>query len=76
MDTSEIKNILNTKLGSVFKGAYARNQLMSLNTCAPAYYVVNTKPIASPHEHWDTIYMLRNKTAVYFYAFGFPPEHT
>ena len=75
METFQIKNILNKKFGTVFKGAYARDQFSSLNTCVSAYYVVNTKPIASPGEHWGTIYVPRNRTDVNFDSFGFPPDH-
>ena len=76
MDTFQIKNILSKKLGSIFKGAFAREQHPSLKICTPACYVIHTKPSISPDKHGLAVYVCRNWTAVYFFWFGFPPDHT
>ena len=76
MDTFQIGNILNKKLGAVFMVVNSCDQLASLKACAPACYIVNTKASASPGERWVAIHMWRNRTAVYFDYFDFPPEHT
>ena len=50
-------------------------------TCVPkitlsAAYVFNTKPITAHGEHWVAVYVMASRKAVYFYSFGFPPQHT
>ena len=76
MNTLQINNILKKKLGRVFKGVHALDQLACLNRHAPAAYVFNTKPITAPGEHWVAVYVMKNRKAVYFDSFGFPPQHT
>ena len=47
MNSLQINNILKKKLGYVFKGVYAIDQIAGLKPSAPAAYVINTKPITS-----------------------------
>ena len=75
MDNFQINNFLKKKLGHVFKGVYARDQLAALKTQSPACYVVNTHPITSPGEHWIAIYVTNNRNGVYFDSFGLAPKH-
>ena len=51
MNSLQFNNILKKKLGRVFKGVYALDQIARLKPTVPAAYVINTKPIASPSEH-------------------------
>ena len=76
MNSLQINNILKTKLGRVFKGVHALDQIARLKPRAPAPYVSNTKPITSPGEHWVAVYVMTNRKAVYFDSFGFQPQHT
>ena len=73
MDSFQIKNILSKKLGSIFKGVYTRDQLLSLKMRVPTY-VFNTKPGNSPGEQWFAVYVCHNRTAVYFDSFGLPTD--
>ena len=76
MNSLQINNILKKKLGRVFKGVYALDQLARLKPCAPAAYVFNTKPITASSEHWVVVYVMENGKTVYFDSFDFPPQHT
>ena len=76
MNILQINNILKQKLGRVFKGVHALDQLACLNPHAPAAFVFNTKPITAPGEHWIGVYVLKNIKVLYFDSFGFPPQHT
>ena len=76
MDTFQIKIILSKQVGSIVKGMYARDQLLSLKMCAPSCYVINTKPSSLSGEHWLAVYVRHDQTAVYFDSVGFPPDQT
>ena len=76
MNSLQINNILKKKLGYVFKGVYAIDQIAGLKPSAPAAYVINTKPITSFGEHWLAVYVTSNRKAVYFNSFGRPPRHS
>ena len=76
MNTLQIYNILKKELGHVFKGVYALDQVPNLKPRIPAAYVFNTKPSASPGEHWVAVYIMANRKAVYFDSLGFQPRHT
>ena len=73
MNGLQINNILKKKLGRVFKGVYAIDQIAGLKPSAPAAYVINTKPISSSGEHWMAVYITSNRKAVYFDSFGRQP---
>ena len=75
MNSLQINNILKKKLGRVFKGVYAIDQIARLKPIVPAAYVINTKPITSPGEHWIAVYITVNGKAVYFDSFGRRPHH-
>ena len=75
MNGLQINNILKKKLGGVFKGVYAIDQIARLKPIVPAAYVINTKPITSPGEHWIAVYITVNGKAVYFDSFGRRPHH-
>ena len=76
MNSLQINNILKKKLGRVFKGVYALDQIASLKPSVPAAYVINTKPIRSSGEHWLAVYIMSNRKAVYFDSFGLQPHHS
>ena len=76
MNSLQINNILKKKLGRVFKGVYALDQITRLKPIVPAVYVINTKPIMSAGEHWLVIYITSNRKAVYFDSFGFQLQHS
>ena len=76
MNSLQINNILKRKLGHVFKGVYAIDQIAEVKPSAPAAYVINSKPITSFGEHWLAVYVTSNRKAVYFDSFGRPPRHT
>ena len=64
MNGLQINNILKKKLGRVFKGVHALDQIARLKPRAPAAYVFNTKPSTSPGEHWVAVYVMTNRKAV------------
>ena len=76
MNSLQINNILKEKLGRVFKGVCALDQIANLKPRIPAVYVFNTKPRTTPGEHWVVVYIMANRKAVYFDSFGLKPQHT
>lgn len=70
MDTSEINKSL--KRYSIFRGAFACDQIPKLKT-RPVAYIVNTDRAQRSGEHWTAIMLLDNNRGEYFDSFGFPP---
>ena len=62
MNTVHIEQLLKNDpyTERVFKGAFARDQLSKV--VYPSAYVVNTRPISQPGEHWIAIYFDKTKT--------------
>ena len=58
----------------IFKGVLSRDQLLS-KVKYPSAYVVNTKPISHPGEHWFAIYYNEDKEATFFDSYGQHPSY-
>ena len=72
----EIRKLLLRDYNSkqIFKGVLSRDQLLS-KVKYPSAYVVNTKPLSHPGEHWFAIYYNEDKEATFFDSYGQHPSY-
>jgi len=59
---------------NVFQGVLSRDCLLS-KVKYPSAFVVNTKPISHPGEHWFAIYYNEDKEAIFFDSYGQHPNY-
>ena len=81
---SELATILNQRMGSVFKGVYAIDELITIPIDAPAGYIINSDPRWLFGSHWMAVYTNARfipRVAVdakvvtkFFDVFGLPPQ--
>ena len=71
---NEIASILIQRMGSIFKGVYAKDEINNIPTEFPAAYVVNSDPRCLPGSHWLAIYNNSHGITTYFDVFGIPPQ--
>ena len=70
----ELEFILTQRMGSVFKGVYAKDQLSDIPTEAPAAYVINSDPHCLPGSHWMAVYTNTQGVTTFFDVFGVHPQ--
>ena len=71
---NEIAAILNQRMGSFFKGVFAKDEINNTPTEFPGAYIVNSDPRCLPGSHWLAIYNNNQGISTYFDVFGIPPQ--
>ena len=70
----ELEFILTRRMGSVFKGVYAKDELTNIPIERPASYIINSDPRCLPGQHWMAVYTSTQGFTTFFYVFGVPPQ--
>ena len=71
---NEITAILSQRMGSFFKGVFAKDEINNTITEFPGAYIVNSEPRWLPGRHWLAIYNDSQGVSTYFDVFGIPPQ--
>ena len=70
---SELATVLIQRMGSVFKGVYAIDELSDVPIDASAGYVIISDPHWLPGSHWMAVYTNTQGVTKFFDVFGLPP---
>ena len=75
LNSLEIKQFIikDTIAKRIFKGVLSRDRLFS-KVNYPSAYVINTKPLSHPGEHWFAIYYNEAREATFFDSYGQHPS--